>query len=216
MKPKTLVIEDFDDCLVEDTTKLNHQRYLDTFKELGYSRENVDLLGLIQEVHGAGVYGKGLVRNVGKRTGFDLNDEQVDKIYSHGREIYLFKFPKLTKTTELATVTKEIYDNHPHIIFAIATDNYSTLFVQHVLHFHKLTHLFAMVVNADKNERYVPRKPDPKMLDVVMGGLQFAPEESIYVGDCEKDELTAENANIDYVHWQEFCKNYREILNLLI
>jgi HAD superfamily hydrolase (TIGR01509 family) len=144
-----------------------------------------------------------------------MNDPRLEQALAYRQQIDYFPFIPMMK---MEPYLKPLLDYlRPAYKTAVSTNRSDTM--NRVLAHHGLEGHFDIVVSSLDVER---PKPDPEPLMKILNHFGFSPEEAIYIGDSEIDELAAKAASIPLVAYKNqslsaayHVKHFKEIEALL-
>jgi D-glycero-D-manno-heptose 1,7-bisphosphate phosphatase len=73
----------------------------------------------------------------------------------------------------------------------------------------RMPYLITMCVHA-KDANCKCRKPEPGMINAIMGYHKMPKSRSIFIGDMDTDEMAAKNAGVEFAWIWDFCNVTRE------
>ena len=112
----------------------------------------------------------------------DLFDEYFTKHYKNDISLY----------DGIRQLLINLEENH---ILAIATNAYSSTAKMMLKHL-KIEHYFSNIIGSDMTK--LP-KPNKEMLEIIIHKNKIKKENTIFIGDSEKDKKTSQNANIKFI-----------------
>jgi phosphoglycolate phosphatase len=131
---------------------------------------------------------------------FFYNDIYFDEKLTNSCNIFYEK--NCTQNIQLFDGVKELLEILvKEYILDIATNTYTDLAKKMLQHLNIQTH-FSNIIGYEKVEHI---KPSADILDFSLNSHNLQPCEAIFIGDSKKDELCANNANIDFimVDWEK-------------
>ena len=97
----------------------------------------------------------------------------------------------------------KVYENIPKLLESLSKDfilsvatNASDFFAKKMLKHLKIDHHFITVMGRNNVENV---KPHPEIVDRILKITGMTKEDTLLIGDSQKDELTARNAKIDFI-----------------
>ena len=179
---KKLVIFDMDGTLVNSSITIANA--------INYVRENIGLEPMDRDI---------ILSKVNDNT---INPSQVfyhTKQFEKDQERYFSQYYTRNHAKELA-----LYDGINELLIelksngfklAVATNAYRSSTLESLSHF-KILELFDTIACADDVKR---PKPQPNMLFKILKDLNIKVEDSIFIGDGERDEQAGKKAGMDYI-----------------
>lgn len=117
-------------------------------------------------------------------------DDEMTKIFNVYYEENCIKDLKLFAYTK--ELLQKLSKKHDLVIATNTPSNLANKMLEHL----NIKHYFKLVVGSDTVKK---SKPEPDILLYVMQELEVTKEETLFIGDSQKDLLTAKNAQVDFL-----------------